>query len=69
MHNLGSTAASAATGRARLVASLSVVVFPSAASRSSASPGEAQDPQRVIPQAINAVPLRTLLFNVLTCSC
>ncbi|CRX08395.1 Proline-specific permease ProY [Pseudomonas aeruginosa] len=28
--------------------------------------GEAQDPQRVIPRAINAVPLRILLFYVLT---
>ncbi|MBT2370731.1 amino acid permease [Pseudomonas fluorescens] len=28
--------------------------------------GEAQDPQRVIPKAINAVPLRILLFYVLT---
>jgi histidine transporter len=28
--------------------------------------GEAKDPQRVIPKAINAVPLRILLFYVLT---
>jgi histidine transporter len=28
--------------------------------------GEAKDPERVIPKAINAVPLRILLFYVLT---
>ncbi|WP_134593596.1 amino acid permease, partial [Pseudomonas aeruginosa] len=54
-------------GLAGLVASLSVVVFAFGGIEIiGITAGEAQDPQRVIPRAINAVPLRILLFYVLT---
>ena len=50
-----------------LIASLAVVMFAFGGIEIiGITAGEAKDPQRVIPQAINAVPLRILLFYVLT---
>ncbi|WP_323122170.1 amino acid permease [Burkholderia alba] len=50
-----------------LVASLSVVIFAYGGIEViGMSAGEAKNPERVIPRAINAVPLRILLFYVLT---
>lgn len=50
-----------------LIASLAVVVFAFGGIEIiGISAGEAKDPARVIPRAINAVPLRILLFYVLT---
>ncbi|KWI83714.1 proline-specific permease [Burkholderia ubonensis] len=50
-----------------LVASLSVVIFAYGGIEViGMSAGEAKDPERVIPRAINAVPARILLFYVLT---
>jgi histidine transporter len=50
-----------------MVASLAVVMFAFGGIEIiGITAGEAKDPQRVIPRAINAVPLRILLFYVLT---
>ena len=50
-----------------MVASLAVVMFAFGGIEIiGITAGEARDPQRVIPRAINAVPLRILLFYVLT---
>lgn len=50
-----------------LIASLAVVMFAFGGIEIiGITAGEAKDPQRVIPRAINAVPLRILLFYVLT---
>ena len=50
-----------------LVASFAVVIFAFGGIEIiGITAGEAKDPQRVIPKAINAVPLRILLFYVLT---
>ena len=50
-----------------LLASFAVGMFTSAASKPWASrPGEAADPKKVIPKAVNTVPVRVLLFYVLT---
>ena len=50
-----------------VVASLAVVMFAFGGIEIiGITAGEAKDPQRVIPRAINAVPLRILLFYVLT---
>lgn len=50
-----------------LIASLSVVIFAyGGVEIIGMSAGEAQNPEQVIPRAINAVPLRILLFYVLT---
>ncbi|MCK9816502.1 amino acid permease [Pseudomonas sp. MAFF 302046] len=50
-----------------LIASLAVVMFAFGGIEIiGITAGEAKDPQRVIPKAINAVPLRILLFYVLT---
>jgi len=50
-----------------LIASFAVVVFAFGGIEIiGITAGEAKDPQRVIPKAINAVPLRILLFYVLT---
>ena len=54
-------------GVSGLIASLAVVVFAFGGIEIiGISAGEAKDPARVIPRAINAVPLRILLFYVLT---
>lgn len=54
-------------GVAGLVASFAVVMFAFGGIEIiGVTAGEAKDPQRVIPKAINAVPLRILLFYVLT---
>jgi histidine transporter len=50
-----------------LIASFAVVMFAFGGIEIiGVTAGEAKDPQRVIPKAINAVPLRILLFYVLT---
>jgi len=50
-----------------LIASFAVVMFAFGGIETiGITAGEAKDPQRVIPKAINAVPLRILLFYVLT---
>lgn len=50
-----------------LIASFAVVMFAFGGIEIiGVTAGEAKDPQRVLPQAINAVPLRILLFYVLT---
>jgi len=55
------------TGVAGLIASFAVVMFAFGGIEIiGVTAGEAKDPQRVIPKAINAVPLRILLFYVLT---
>lgn len=67
VHNLWQHGGFLPNGWAGLVASLSVVVFAFGGIEIiGITAGEAQDPQRVIPRAINAVPLRILLFYVLT---
>ncbi len=54
-------------GVAGLIASFAVVMFAFGGIEIiGVTAGEAKDPQRVIPKAINAVPLRILLFYVLT---
>ncbi len=54
-------------GAAGMIASFAVVMFAFGGIEIiGVTAGEAQDPQRVIPKAINAVPLRILLFYVLT---
>ncbi|MBI6924081.1 amino acid permease [Pseudomonas putida] len=54
-------------GAAGLIASFAVVMFAFGGIEIiGVTAGEAKDPQRVIPKAINAVPLRILLFYVLT---
>ncbi|CAD5105788.1 amino acid permease [Zestomonas carbonaria] len=54
-------------GLGGLIASFAVVVFAFGGIEIiGISAGEAKDPQRVIPRAINAVPVRILLFYVLT---
>ncbi len=54
-------------GVAGLIASFAVVMFAFGGIEIiGITAGEAQDPRRVIPKAINAVPLRILLFYVLT---
>ncbi len=54
-------------GVAGLIASFAVVMFAFGGMEIiGVTAGEAKDPQRVIPKAINAVPLRILLFYVLT---
>ncbi len=56
-----------ANGIGGLVASFAVVMFAFGGIEIiGITAGEAKDPQRVIPKAINAVPLRILLFYVLT---
>lgn len=54
-------------GVAGLIASFAVVMFAFGGIEIiGVTAGEAKDPQRVLPRAINAVPLRILLFYVLT---
>ncbi|WP_191489939.1 amino acid permease [Pseudomonas sp. FEN] len=54
-------------GAAGMIAAFAVVMFAFGGIEIiGVTAGEAQDPQRVIPKAINAVPLRILLFYVLT---
>ncbi|MBC7208952.1 MAG: amino acid permease, partial [Pseudomonas sp.] len=54
-------------GVSGLIASFAVVMFAFGGIEIiGVTAGEAKDPQRVIPKAINAVPLRILLFYVLT---
>ncbi|NVZ61576.1 amino acid permease, partial [Pseudomonas gingeri] len=54
-------------GAAGMIASFAVVMFAFGGIEIiGVTAGEAKDPQRVIPKAINAVPVRILLFYVLT---
>ena len=66
VHNLWQNGGFMPNGIGGLIASLAVVVFALAASRSSASRPARPRTRRTIPRAINAVPLRILLFYVLT---
>lgn len=66
-HNLWSHGGFMPNGWGGVVASLAVVMFAFGGIEIiGISAGEAQDPQRTIPRAINAVPVRILLFYVLT---
>ncbi|MGA8136236.1 MAG: amino acid permease [Pseudomonas gingeri] len=65
--NLWSNGGFMPNGAAGMIASFAVVMFAFGGIEIiGVTAGEAQDPQRVIPKAINAVPLRILLFYVLT---
>ncbi|KIH85683.1 amino acid permease [Pseudomonas batumici] len=65
--NLWSQGGFMPNGAAGMIASFAVVMFAFGGIEIiGVTAGEAQDPQRVIPRAINAVPLRILLFYVLT---
>ncbi|WP_324012612.1 amino acid permease [Microbacterium sp. JZ37] len=65
--NLWSHGGFAPEGIGGLIASLAVVMFAFGGIEIiGVTAGEAQDPKRVLPQAINTVPLRILLFYVLT---
>ncbi|MBK0413160.1 amino acid permease [Chromobacterium haemolyticum] len=67
LHNLWSHGGFMPNGWGGVVASLAVVMFAFGGIEIiGISAGEAQDPQRTIPRAINAVPVRILLFYVLT---
>ncbi|WP_063569093.1 amino acid permease [Achromobacter ruhlandii] len=67
VHNLWQHGGFMPNGLGGLVASLAVVVFAFGGIEIiGITAGEARDPARVIPRAINAVPLRILLFYVLT---
>jgi histidine transporter len=67
VHNLWEHGGFMPHGVGGLIASLAVVVFAFGGIEIiGITAGEAQDPGRTIPRAINAVPLRILLFYVLT---
>lgn len=67
VHNLWAHGGFMPNGLGGLIASLAVVVFAFGGIEIiGVTAGEAQEPRRVIPRAINAVPLRILLFYVLT---
>lgn len=67
VHNLWEHGGFMPNGVSGLVASLAVVVFAFGGIEIiGITAGEAKDPGRTIPRAINAVPLRILLFYVLT---
>ncbi|AIO65938.1 amino acid permease [Burkholderia oklahomensis] len=67
LSNLWSHGGFLPNGIGGLVASLSVVIFAYGGIEViGMSAGEAKNPERVIPRAINAVPVRILLFYVLT---
>ncbi len=67
IHNLWEHGGFMPNGIGGLIASLAVVMFAFGGIEIiGVTAGEAKDPQRVIPRAINAVPMRILLFYVLT---
>jgi histidine transporter len=67
VHNLWAHGGFMPNGISGLIASFAVVVFAFGGIEIiGVTAGEAQNPQRTIPRAINAVPLRILLFYVLT---
>ncbi|AYC33042.1 amino acid permease [Pseudomonas cavernae] len=67
IHNLWAHGGFMPNGIGGLIASFAVVMFAFGGIEIiGITAGEAKDPQRVIPQAINAVPARILLFYVLT---
>ena len=67
IHNLWSNGGFFSNGWLGMVMSLQMVMFAYGGIEIiGITAGEAKDPQRVIPKAINAVPLRILLFYVLT---
>lgn len=67
VHNLWEHGGFMPHGIGGLIASLAVVVFAFGGIEIiGITAGEAKDPSRVIPRAINAVPMRILLFYVLT---
>ncbi|WP_044875099.1 amino acid permease [Pseudomonas sp. LFM046] len=67
IHNLWAHGGFMPNGISGLIASFAVVVFAFGGIEIiGVTAGEAKDPQRVLPRAINAVPMRILLFYVLT---
>ncbi|MCO6059725.1 amino acid permease [Pseudomonas sp. MOB-449] len=67
IHNLWEHGGFMPNGVSGLIASFAVVVFAFGGIEIiGVTAGEAKDPQRVLPKAINAVPMRILLFYVLT---
>ena len=67
LHNLWSHGGFMPNGWGGVIASLAVVMFAFGGIEIiGISAGEAQNPQQTIPRAINAVPVRILLFYVLT---
>jgi len=67
VHNLWEHGGFMPNGISGLIASFAVVVFAFGGIEIiGVTAGEAKDPQRVLPRAINAVPMRILLFYVLT---
>ncbi|MCY1498649.1 Proline-specific permease ProY [compost metagenome] len=67
VHNLWEHGGFMPNGIGGLIASFAVVVFAFGGIEIiGVTAGEAKDPQRVLPRAINAVPMRILLFYVLT---
>ncbi|MNQ46801.1 Proline-specific permease ProY [compost metagenome] len=67
VHNLWEHGGFMPNGISGLIASFAVVVFAFGGIEIiGITAGEAKDPQRVLPRAINAVPMRILLFYVLT---
>ncbi|MCY1296604.1 Proline-specific permease ProY [compost metagenome] len=67
LHNLWEHGGFMPNGIGGLIASFAVVVFAFGGIEIiGVTAGEAKDPQRVLPKAINAVPMRILLFYVLT---
>ncbi|MBT8766502.1 amino acid permease [Metapseudomonas boanensis] len=67
IHNLWEHGGFMPNGISGLIASFAVVVFAFGGIEIiGITAGEAKDPQRVLPKAINAVPVRILLFYVLT---
>lgn len=67
LHNLTAHGGFAPNGLAGIVASFAIVVFAFGGVETvGITAGEADDPARAIPRAVNSVPVRVLLFYVLT---
>ncbi|STD15523.1 Proline-specific permease ProY [Dermatophilus congolensis] len=66
-HNLFDHGGFSPTGMAGIIASLSIVVFAfGGVENVGITAGEASDPKRAIPRAVGSVPVRILIFYVLT---